>query len=317
MSDKLYDIIILGAGPAGVATAYEAELLGLKNILILEKTDTNCNTIRNFYENGKPIDRDWGGFEVDLLGNIDFKFVKEHKIELFDEILNKSTNIEIKYNSEVYLVEKKDDIFEVESKTGSYNSKNVVISIGRMAKPKKPDYKLPRKLGKIINFDLSKVSGKEKILVVGGGDSASEYATSLSKNNEVTIAYRRKKFTRPNPINQKKLEEKFESGDLKYKLGLDIKEIIDENGLIKIIYSDDSTGIYERMIFALGGTTPIDFISNCGIDIDAKLQPIFDNNNETNVKNLFVVGDIVFQNGGSISMAFNQGYSVAKYITNT
>jgi len=315
MTNKLYDIVILGAGPAGIAVGYEAELLGLKDILILEKTDTHSHTIRNFYEDGKPIDRDWGGFEVELLGNIDFKFVKEHKIDLFDEILNKSKNLKVNYNSEVYLIEKQDNIFHIESKSGMYNAKNVVIAIGRMAKPKKPDYKLPRKLAKKINFDLSKVSSDEKILVVGGGDSASEYATSLCKTNEVTIAYRRDKFTRPNPINQKKLQDKFDDKSLKYKLGVDIKEIQDEEGFIKITYSDNSSDTYERMIFALGGTTPVDFITNSGISIDELSQPIFDENNETGIKGLFVTGDIVFQNGGSISMSFNQGYKIAKFIT--
>jgi thioredoxin reductase (NADPH) len=315
MNNQIFDVIILGAGPAGIATAYEAEQLGFKKILILEKTNHHSHTIRNFYEDGKSIDRDWGGFKVELLGNIDFKFVKEQKLDLFEEILNESKIIDVIYDSEVYLIEKKNELFNIESKSGSYIAKNVVIAIGRMAKPKKPDYRLPRKLAKKINFDLSKVSCDEKILVVGGGDSASEYAVSLSKNNDVTITYRKEKFTRPNPINQQKLKEKFESGDLKYKLGVDIKEIIDENGLIKIIYTDDTNDTYERMIFALGGTTPMDFIKNSGIEVDALSQPIFDENNETIIIGLFVAGDIVFQNGGSISVAFNQGYKIAKFIT--
>ncbi len=317
MKNTIFDVIILGAGPAGIATAYEAEQLGLRKILILEKTEHHSHTIRNFYEDGKSIDRDWGGFEVELLGNIDFKFIKEKKLDYFEEILNKSKIIDVVYNSEVYLIEKKDDLFSIESKSGSYSAKNVVIAIGRMAKPKKPDYRLPRKLAKKINFDLSKATSNEKILVVGGGDSASEYATSLSKNNDVTITYRKEKFTRPNPLNQQKLKEKFESEDLKHKLGVDIKEIVDEHGLIKIVYTDDSSDTYERMIFALGGTTPMDFIKNSGIKVDELSQPIFNENNETIIIGLFVAGDIVFQNGGSISVAFNQGYKIAKFITKT
>jgi len=312
---KIYDIVAIGAGPAGIAIAYEAELLGLKNILILEKTHSHSNTIKNFYEDGKGIDRDWGGFEVELLGNIDFQFVKENKIDLFDTILNTSKIIQTVYNSKVYMVEKKNDLFYVESISGKYCAKNVVISIGRMAKPKKPDYRLPRKLAKKINFDLSKVTSGEKIVVVGGGDSAVEYAVSLSKNNDVTIAYRRGKFTRPNPLNQKKLQAKFDSQELQYKLGVDIEEIqATEESKIKLIFKDGIFDIFDRMIFALGGTTPIDFIKNCGIKIDDKGQPIYDENNETNIKNLFVAGDIVYENGGSISMAFNQGYKIAKFI---
>ena len=69
MIDEIFDMIILGAGPAGIATAYEAEILGLKKILILEKTASHSSTIKNFYKEGKPIDRDWGGHVVELLGN--------------------------------------------------------------------------------------------------------------------------------------------------------------------------------------------------------------------------------------------------------
>jgi len=314
MSNDIYDLIILGAGPAGIATAYEAELLGIKKILILEKASHSVNTIRNFYEDGKPIDRDWAGIEVELAGNIDFKFVKEESIALLDDIVTNTEGIEIVYECEVYMVQKEEKLFKVESKSGTFLAKNVLMSIGRMDKPKKPDYKLPRKLAKKINFDLSKTSSNEKILVVGGGDSAAEYACSLSKNNDVLLAYRGESFFRPNPLNLKRLKECCACDALKHRLECDVEEIIDDKGHIKVIFSDGHIDTFDRMIFALGGTTPVDFLTNCGIEVDEKSQPVYDENFETNIKGLFVAGDILFQNGGSISVAYNQGYHIAKKI---
>jgi len=314
MSKDIYELIVLGAGPAGIATAYEATLLGAEKVLILEKTSHSVNTIRNFYEDGKPIDRDWAGIEVDLVGNLDFKFVKEESIALLDDIVTNTDKIEIIYESEVYMVEQKEKRFKVESTSGSYLAHNVLVAIGRMDKPKKPDYKLPRKLAKKINFDLSKTSSDEKILVVGGGDSAAEYACSLSKNNDVLLAYRGESFFRPNPFNLKRLKECCACDALTHRLECDVEEIIDDEGRVKVIFSDGHTDTFDRMIFALGGTTPVDFLANCGIEVDENSQPIYDENFETSIKGLFVAGDILFQNGGSISVAYNQGYHIAKQI---
>ena len=314
MSEDIYDLIVLGAGPAGIATAYEATLLGIEKILILEKTKHSVNTIRNFYEDGKPIDRDWAGIEVDLTGNLDFKFVKEESIALLDDIVTNTDKIEITYDSEAYMVQKEDELFKVESTSGTYFTRNVLLAIGRMDKPKKPDYKLPRKLAKKINFDLSKTSSDEKVLVVGGGDSAAEYACSLSKNNDVLLAYRGESFFRPNPFNLKRLKECCACDALKHRLECDVEEIIDDEGRVKVIFSDGHIDTFDRMIFALGGTTPVDFLANCGIEVDEKSQPIYDENFETHIKGLFVAGDILFQNGGSISVAYNQGYHIAKQI---
>jgi len=314
--DKVYDLIVLGAGPAGIAVAYEAELLGTSNILMIEKNEKSLNTIRNFYEDGKPIDRDWAGIEVDLIGNIDFKFVKEEKIVLLETILENSKNIEVNYCDQAYDIQKQGELFHITTHKSSYKAKNLVVAIGRMDKPKKPDYRLPRKLGKKIHFDLNFQAENEKILVVGGGDSASEYACSLSKSNEVTICYRQKEFTRPNPLNLKKLKEKLDCDALCCKMATDIEAIdVTEDKRAEITFTNGDREIYDRMVFALGGTTPIDFLRNLGIEVDTLGQPVYDDNFETNIKNIYVIGDIIYQNGGSISSAYNQGYHVAKYLT--
>jgi thioredoxin reductase (NADPH) len=54
-----------------------------------------------------------------------------------------------------------------------------VVAIGSMGKPNKPDYKIPPKLKSVVNFNTDKCSTNENILVVGGGNSASEYAYAL------------------------------------------------------------------------------------------------------------------------------------------
>ena len=77
-----------------------------------------------------------------------------------------------------------------------------------MGKPNKPNYKIAPQIQKNINFNLDSCSKNEKVLVIGGGNSAAEYAYSLAlDDNIVTLAYRKESFTRLNSINENMLKE--------------------------------------------------------------------------------------------------------------
>jgi len=77
----------------------------------------------------------------------------------------------------------------------------VVVAIGRMGKPNKPNYKIPPSIRQKVNFNLDNWTQGEKIVVVGGGDSALEYAIDLCDDNTGTLNYRRTEFARANPTN--------------------------------------------------------------------------------------------------------------------
>ncbi len=315
---ELYDIIIVGGGPGGIGAAVEAKLLGIDRVLLLEKGENHSTTIRKFYKDRKRVDKDWQGRKVELLGNIKFTDgTKESTLDYFDNLL-KEHRIDAKFNCEVLEVKKENDIFKVFTacKDEPFFGKNVIVAIGKMGKPNKPSYKLPSSLKKVINFNLDKCSENEKILVVGGGDSAVEYAYDLGDKNDVTLNYRREKITRANPYNISLIQEAFKDGIVKPKLGVDIESVEDENGKVKVNFKDGKSEIYDRVIYAIGGTTPVDFLKKCSIKLDEKNKPIFDKNYETDIKGLFVSGDIAFDSGGSIAMALNQGYQIVKHILN-
>lgn len=70
--DKIYELAIVGAGPAGIATAVESYIQGVKNIILLEKDTSHNSTIRKFYKDNKRVDVDWKGQKVELDGRIYF-----------------------------------------------------------------------------------------------------------------------------------------------------------------------------------------------------------------------------------------------------
>lgn len=310
---KKVDLIVIGAGPTGIGCAVEARLKN-KEVLLLEKSGNICQTLMQFYKDGKRVDKAYKGCEGTNYGHIPFEDgTKESTIETLQNAL-KEHNIEPIFGSEVESVKNENGIFKVSTSGGVYECENIIIAIGRMGKPNKPDYKLPSSLNKIINFNVNSVQGKEKILVVGGGNSAAEYAVDLASANEVSLCYRRKEFTRLNDINLKDLTEAGNSGKVKLKLGVDIEAVEDESGRAKVSFNDGTSELYDRLIYAIGGSTPLDFLQKCGVEVDDKGVPLMDENKQSNVKGIFVAGDIATKNGASIVTGLNDAVKIIEFL---
>ena len=183
-----------------------------------------------------------------------------------------------------------------------------------MGKPNKPDYKIPPEIRKRVGYTLDDCMGGEKVLVVGGGDSAIEYAVDLSVANEVAICYRRETFRRANPTNQRDIANAIMHKEVEAILGVDIDSLeAVEGDKVKVIFSDIEPRVYDRVIYAIGGTTPSAFLANSGIN-EEDGRPVHDDNYETNIKGLFVAGDITQESGGSIALGLNHGYAIACFI---
>jgi len=310
--ENLYDIAIIGGGPGGIASAVEASIFGMKKILFIEKGDNHSQTIRQYYKDAKRVDKDWKGQTVTIRGNVGFfDGTKESTLDYFETLLD-DESIDTLFNTEVNGVEKDSDIFEIMTSNGNYRATNVIVAIGRMGKPNKPSYKIPRSIKTVINFNPHDCRGHEKILVVGGGDTAVEYACHLTKDNTVTLAYRKNEFARINDINKEMITRYDQEEILRVRYGIDIESIENHNhdGKVQVNYSNGFHTVYDRVIYALGGTTPVDFLRSCHIELDEDNQPIFSDTHETSVEGLYMVGDIVFNSGGSIAMAINHAHDV-------
>lgn len=310
--NKIYDIAVIGAGPAGIATSCEAVIFGLKNILVLEKSDNHSDTIRKYFNDNKPVDKDWKGIQVDLKGHIDFEDgTKESTLDLFDDALEKNL-INARFNTEVSKVKKYGNLYKViTTNKEMYLAKNIVVSIGKMAKPNKPSYKIPSTLRKKANHTIADCKGNEEVLVVGGGDSACEYAYFIHQDNMVTFNYRKEKITKANPKNVKNLMNCAQDGEINLMLGVDIEKVEDENGQCKVFYTNGEIKKYDRIIYALGGMTPKEFLKNCCVLLDEHDKPIVDEHN-LNSEGIYLAGDIAGDIGGSIALALNHGYNIIK-----
>lgn len=312
---EIYEIAIIGGGPGGIASAVESLILGIKDVILFEKGEGHSTTIRKFYKDKKRVDKDYKGQKVELNGNIYFcDGTKESTLDLFDKIIQENS-FEVQFQTEVESIEKQNNFFIVHTaKNTAFKAKFIIISIGKMGQPNKPSYPIPNSIKQLVNFNANSCIDGENILVVGGGNSAVEYACVLSETNPVTLNYRKKEFTRINEANQENLDSCFRNRKIQPKLGIDIESLEDKDGKVKVNFTDNTSAVYDRVIYAIGGMAPVDFLRKCGIELDADGVPLTDAKHQSSVDGVYIAGDILYKNGGSIAAALNHGFDIVQEI---
>ncbi len=327
---KIVDIAVIGAGPGGMACAIEAKLAGIDNIMVIDKAPHHNDMIHKFYKKGKRVDKDWMGIKFEFTGNVSFKECsKEEYIEQMEVKLNNAGVLDkFEYNHDIIRVVKGEDglfemIFghdEVAEGIESVKARNVILSVGRMGKPNRPKYKFPKEIKPLLNFNLSKIENGERVMIVGGGDTAGEYAYGLVElegleDCVVTLNYRKAEITRMNPVNTEMCNKYLDNGKIINKMGVDVESLEQsEDGKIKVNFTDGTTAEYDRAVYALGGTTPKDLLVNSGVKTGEWDVPVFDANTfETNIEGLYTIGDVVTDQG-SIALAFNHASAAVKSI---
>src|SRR6266404_8625011 len=320
----MYDLIIIGAGPGGIALAAEACASGINQsqILLLEKGATHNSAIRQLYPDQKLTTANYKRFDARCDGLLCVSDMnKSETIEFFDKVIA-DYQINIQFNAEVFgmqALNHEEARFRVESSNGTYESKILAVAIGIFGRPNKPkDYRLLPSLKEGLLFDMtSHPIQNEDVLVVGGGDTAAEYVQYLQRQlNRVTLSYRQAEFTRLNKQNHDVLFAMEERNEVEIRRGSNIKQVEDEAGRPRVVFNepDFPTRTFERVIYALGGTTPTNFLRTLGIAFNDQ-GPVFDEAGATNVTGLYLIGDLVVgKKGGSIITAFNSAVHAMKRI---
>jgi len=318
--DFMYDLVIIGAGPAGLAVAVEAIKSGIPSdkILIIEKSSDHSASIRRFYPETKLVTANYKGNESVCLGALCINdSSKQETLDYLDEVISKY-RLNIHFNEEIYGIEKlPDGILIVKSFHGRYHSKTCTIAIGILGRPNRPSYKIPPALRDKVTFDITSTPiSNKKVLVVGGGDSASEYCQNLVETgNTVSLSYRRDNFSRMNELNLLKLQEMEKAGKVDIIYNSNIEKIVEMEGPFVVFLESFLPGIkYDHVVLALGGSTPKNFLKLLGIDFNGN-EPVIKKGYETSVPGLFLVGDLVSgKGGGSIITAFNSAHQAMKHI---
>lgn len=314
---SLYEMVIVGAGPAGISMAVEAVEKGIspERILLLEKSGDHSFSIRKFYPDSKLVTSNYKGHDVTCIGRLCIgDSSKQETLDYLDKFIE-DYKLHVKYNYGVEEIQKlKNGQYVVCAGNECFVSKTVCIAIGVLGRPNKPNYPIPSSVVSQVFYDVtSKIVKGKDILVVGGGDSASEYAQYLYANgNRVSFSYRRDSITRMNDQNKKLLEDMASKGQCKLMLGTDIERLeVEEQGSEKKIvvhFKEGNNLKFDHIFYALGGTTPENFLKSIGIKM-TKEGPEVSDFFESGQEGLFILGDLTAgKGGGSINLAFNNSH---------
>ena len=311
MTDDLLDLVIVGAGPAGIALGAEAVTAGLApaKILVLERGDAHSWSIRKFYPEEKLVTANYKGLPAVCTGVLCLTDASKGETLTYLDRAIEDHGLLVRYNEPVGAIRPREGFFLVETPAAVYRAKTCAIAIGILGRPQKPDWPVPAPLRKRITFDVTSCPLKGlDVLVVGGGDSASEYVQYLVQEGcRVVLSYRGATFHRMNDINRDSLE----SLEVRRKALLlrssTVAGVESDGGRPRVFWVEGGPGpeTFDHVVLALGGTTPENFLKTIGIDFDGA-TPVLKEGYETSLPGLFLVGDLTAgRSGGSIVSAFN------------
>ena len=259
------DVVIVGAGPSGFAASLAALEKKLRFVTIEQESLGGCVFQ---YPRGKIVMTQPA--TLPLVGKIDVTLTsKEQLLELWLDA-QKRTGLEIRCNERVEAVSADGDGFLVKTTKGELRAATVLLSVGRRG--------TPRKLG-VPGEDMSKVVYRlidpdqytgQKVLVVGGGDSALEAAASLAEAGAtVALSYRGEAFQRAKTRNRERVKAAVEKGSLRLLLKSEVKAITED----RVAIVQDGKGLHlpnDAVIVNAGGILPTEFLKKVGIHVETK-----------------------------------------------
>jgi thioredoxin reductase (NADPH) len=260
-----YDLVIIGAGPAGISASLQAKTLGLKSITI--EQDSLGGTVYNF-----PRAKIVMTSPMDLPGYGKIKLFETSKTELLNlwQKVISENQIQVKEHTKVGEIRKDgSNLMVVTDKGEQFSTNKVLLAIGRRGSPRKLN---------TAGEDMEKVAYRlleperienKHVLVVGGGDSAIENALLLAPNNTVTLSYRSESFNRLKPKNAENIKNAIDKNLIRMEFSSTVERISEKTVILE---RNEKEFLVENdlvYIFA-GGELPTQFLEKSGIEISKR-----------------------------------------------
>ncbi|MBL0060720.1 MAG: NAD(P)-binding domain-containing protein [bacterium] len=265
-TSEALDLVIVGAGPAGISASLQAKKEGLRYVTVDQEDlgGTIFTYPRQKLVMVQPM-------ELPLHGPVKLNEVeKEPLLALLTSVVEKH-QLNIQVGEKVNDIKKEGNNYRVTTSKGEYETRKVLLAIGRRGTPRKigcPGEKSEKVTYRLL--DPQKYHHK-KILVVGGGDSAVEAAVALSNHpgNTVHLSYRGENIFRIKEGNRQRVERAVEDGKVTLLLNSNVTKIEPER--VYIDQQGTELSLANDQIFVMiGGVLPTEFLQSVGIEFERK-----------------------------------------------
>lgn len=299
-TNKEYDLIVIGLGVAGYASAMYASRLGLKVLIIGEQlggTLAITGKVEN-YPGFVSID---GQKLTDLLENHALDYDIDMDIAIVDTI------------------EKISNGFLVISGNKKYKTKAIVLATG--AKVKKLGVKGEEEFfGKGVDYcalcDAAFIKGKT-VAVVGGGDSAVKEAILVTEYAKKVYIINNEKELHPEHHNKKILEENIRKGMIEVVNDNEIVEIEGKKRVQKLLlkkpYQNSKKLVVEGVFVYIGHEPKSELGKRIGVKLNDKKEVIINAQSQTNIKGFFAAGDVTNTEWKQAIIGVSQGVTASYY----
>jgi thioredoxin reductase len=264
-----YDLVIIGAGPAGISASLTAKKNKLK-FTTLEQ-DTLGGTIFSFPRTKVVMTHP---MDLPLYGRVKLtETSKPELLSLWEEVLAKN-EIVIQQGCKVETIETIDGNFVITTNNApTITAHCVLVAIGRRGSPRKlniPGEHLPKVAYRLLEPETIR---QKNIVVIGGGDAAVEAALMLAGQNNVVLSYRKNTFSRIKVANDKKIKDAMEQQQLTVRFNTNLRAIAEDHVVIST--EEGKVTLPNDLVFIFaGGELPIEFLQKTGIKITKKFGEI-------------------------------------------
>lgn len=253
------DVLIVGAGPAGLAAALTARERGLSH-LVLDQDGVGGSVLQ--YPRRKLVMT--APVELPLGLAMDFREVSKEQLVEFWTGAVAHGQLDIRAPERVDRIERHGQIFRVHGTSGVFTARRVVLATGRRGTPRKlgvPGENLPKVVYRLL--EPEEFAGRHT-LVVGGGNSAVEAALALADAGaRVTLSYRGAAFTRAADANQARLANAPRS--LEILTESEVTRIDAQHATLRTAHGDRTVENDDVFVF-IGGELPTKFLDAIGVE---------------------------------------------------